>query len=124
MGTLMIRRSPLPPGKNLSRRQLAGLLALLALIGISPWYLGRRQRPPILYGDRLRYLQLLSTAVSSRNASQLSDLARLLKEKLDARELDEREWRHFESIFQFVERGEWERASTACERFAEAQRNR
>jgi hypothetical protein len=124
MGTLMIRRSTLPPGKNFSRRQLAGSLAIASLIGISLWYLRRQQRPPVLPRDRLGYLLLLNTAVSSRNTAQLSGIARQLKEQQAARDLEEHEWQYFERIFQFAESGEWERASQACERLAESQRYR
>jgi hypothetical protein len=94
----------------------AGAIACCAIASI--FYL---QQPPKIPANQLRFLQLLSTAISSENPPQIAKIGDLLKGQHEANELSDLQWREFRKILDRANRGEWEQAMTACERFKAAQ---
>lgn len=94
--------------------------ALLALILVYRWW----HRPPVVEFDNLRYIQLLWTAVSSRNEDWLNGVDSAVQQRRDAGEMSDRELSHFQQIITLARSGDWDAASRQCFAFAEAQQNR
>lgn len=93
-------------------------VALACAAIVSLMYL---QRPPQIPTDQLRYLQLLSTAISSENAQQVARMSDLLKGQHEAKALSDRQWSEYQKILDLANRSEWRKAMEACERFKAAQ---
>jgi hypothetical protein len=93
-------------------------IAIAAILGLI--YL---RQPPKIPASQLRYLQLLSTAISSEDSQQVARIGGLLKGQHEAKELSDRQWSEFQEILDRVNRREWEQAMEACERFKWAQGN-
>lgn len=100
---------------------VGGLIVLLAGgVFVYRWW----QRPPVVQFENLKYIQLLSTAVSSRNEEWLAKVAQAVGERHAAGEMSSSEMASFQRIMDTAAAGEWERADRECFALAEGQLNR
>lgn len=107
-----------------SRRNLvivggAGLL-LFAAVTLVRWW----TRPPAVEFDNLKYIQLLTTAVSARNEDWLAKVTEAVDKRFAEGQMADAEHRHFQRIIDVARAGDWEAADKQCFAFAEAQLSR
>ncbi len=101
--------------------QLAALAGLLGLgVFVYQWW----TRPPAVEFDNLRYIQLLWTAVSSRNEEWLGKVASVVEQRHADGEMSASELAHFQAVITTAESGQWEAAARECYDFAAAQQYR
>ena len=81
-------------------------------------------RPPALEYDNLRYVQLLTTAVSSRNPEWLAGVSTAVEQRHLAGEMSAVELASLREIIGIAEAGEWGRADEECYALAAAQLGR
>lgn len=106
------------------QRYLAGLLISLVVVVIGWQLLRWWTRPTAVEFDNLKYIQLLTTAVSSRNIDMVNKVETAVKQRFDAREMSEKELAHFQKLILMAREGQWEQADRGCFEFAKAQLNR
>ncbi|QDT53286.1 hypothetical protein Pan44_13020 [Caulifigura coniformis] len=96
---------------------LGAALVLWQLIG---WW----TKPPAVEFDNLKYIQLLSTAVSSRKADMVSKVEKAIRQRHSQSQMSDDELAHFEEILATVRAGKWEDADRQTFDFAAAQLSR
>jgi predicted negative regulator of RcsB-dependent stress response len=106
-------------------RRRGGLLVAAGVLAVAVWQSwGWWLRPPAVEFDNLKYIQLLSTAVSARNPEWLEKVRSAVDTRHSAGELSDRELAAFERILATAQAGEWQRAERDCYDFAKAQLSR
>lgn len=106
-------------------RRRGWLLAAACVLAVAVWQAwGWWSRPPAVEFDNLRYIQLLSTAVSARNPEWLEKVGSAVETRHSAGELSDRELAAFERILATARAGEWQRAERDCYELAKAQLSR
>ncbi len=101
--------------------QALGLLAAgLVLWKFAGWW----TQPPAVEFDNLKYIQLLSTAVSSRKPELVDKVEQAIRQRHSGKEMSDGELREFERIIGVARGGDWEAADRAAFAFAEAQLGR
>ena len=81
-------------------------------------------RPPAIEFDNLKYVQLLTTAVSSRSPEWLGKVEQAVQLRHQAGEMSDVELKSLARIIQIAEAGDWATADLECFALAEAQLNR
>lgn len=99
---------------------LVAVLLTLAVVPLVRWWL----RPPVVAQRNLRYLPLLRTAISARNAQWLDGVNRAVDQQHSAGALGDDERRHFEKIIATARDGDWARADRLALGFEAAQSGR
>lgn len=94
--------------------------ALLAVFLVYRWW----HQPPAVEFDNLRYIQLLWTAVSSRNEDWLNGVDKAVQQRRESGEMSDSELSHFQKVIATARSGDWDAAGRQCFAFAEAQQNR
>lgn len=112
-------------GSQISRQHvLTGLLVsmLIAVIGwqLLKWW----TRPAAVEFDNLKYIQLLTTAVSYRSAEMVDKVETAIRQRFDSEQMSEAEFDHFQSLIALAHDEKWELADRECFEFAEAQLSR
>jgi hypothetical protein len=93
--------------------------------GVIVWQaLGWWTKPPAVEFDNLRYIQLLTTAISSRKAEMVDKVASAVQKRHSQGAMSELELAHFEEILSTVRSGNWEQADREAYDFAAAQLSR
>ena len=95
------------------------LLCGVAILAYRWW-----MRPPALEYDNLRYIQLLTTAVSARNPEWLAGVSTAVEQRHSAGEMSIAELESLREIIGIAEAGEWARADEECYALAAAQLSR
>lgn len=114
-----------PDTDEMSWRERIWLIPMAIILGGVAFYAyWWWMRPPVVEHDNLKYIQLLWTAVSSRNEEWLKGVERAVLERHDAGKMSDSELRHFESIIEAAQNGDWESANRESFAFAEAQLGR
>jgi hypothetical protein len=111
-------------GDARERRMAAIFIAAVVLIGGGVWLVRWWTQPPAIEFDNLRYIQLLTTAVSSRNEEQVSKVSHAVEERHRAGRMSATELGHFQRIIGLADGGDWSTADRECFTFAEAQLSR
>lgn len=111
-------------GDARERRMAAIFIAAIVLLGGGVWVFRWWARPPAIEFDNLKYIQLLTTAVSSRNEDQVSKVSFAVEERHRAGKMSETELGHFRRIIGLADSGDWTTADRECFTFAEAQLHR
>lgn len=106
----------------MTRNNLWAAVAVLLIVGL--WFYSRWGRPPAVEFDNLRYVQLLRTAVSARNADWLAKVDSAVDQRLASGDMSSTEHAHFRSLIAMAREGAWKEADIACFRFEEAQLGR
>jgi hypothetical protein len=102
-----------------------GILVAAVVAGVAIWFAARWwSRPPVVEFDNLRYVQLLSTALSARNPAWLEKVDLAVTQRHAAGEMSDAERNHFASLIREARTGAWESADRRCFEFAEAQLSR
>lgn len=96
----------------------------MALGGIGWLVLNCWTRPPAVEFQNLKYIQLLTTAISSRRIDMVDKVETAVQQRFDAGEMSEQELNHFQNLFGLARDGQWENADRRCFEFAEAQLSR
>jgi hypothetical protein len=106
--------------------QKSHAILLSTLAGIAAIWLFNRwwSRPPAVEFDNLKYIQLLSTAISSRNSEWVEKVELAVDERRSAQQMSDAEHAHFEGLIAHARGGNWELADRECFAFAEAQLSR
>lgn len=99
---------------------LAGLLAVAAVWQAWVWWM----RPAAVEFDNLKYIQLLTTAVSSRDSGMVDRVELAILDRRQQGNISDREIAEFNAIIELARGEEWETADRACYALAEAQLNR
>ncbi|WP_437194105.1 hypothetical protein [Planctomicrobium sp. SH527] len=81
-------------------------------------------RPIAVEFDNLKYIQLLTTAVSNRSPEMIEKVNLAIDERSKEGKMSQPERQHFQNIIQQARNDEWEAAHRASFAFAEAQLNR
>jgi hypothetical protein len=114
-----------PQQSDSAKRWLYGLiLSASCLYFVAPTLLRWWTLPPAVQLQNLDCIQLLRTAVSSKNSKQLDGVKKLLAQRSDEKKLSEQEHSYFSRIVRFADKNDWAAAEDACMRFEEAQLNR
>jgi hypothetical protein len=98
----------------------AAVVVIGTMVGLFRWW----TYPPAVEFDNLKYIQLLSTAVSARNAEWVEKVAMAVEQRHADGQMSAGELQHFQTLIDQARRGEWEAADRACFKFAEAQLSR
>jgi hypothetical protein len=80
--------------------------------------------PPAVEFDNLRYIQLLSTAVSSRKLDLVDKVAAAIADRHSDGQMSASERGHFDRLIELARTEQWDAADRACFAFAEAQLSR
>lgn len=118
----MAHRSKSKTANNvLSRRKIqwgvgAALLLVVTMFGSWWWF-----RPPAIGYANLKYVQLLHTAVSSRNPEWVSGVRRALEHRKSHGEISEAEFQALSGIVAVAEAQRWDEAEAECIRLEKAQ---
>lgn len=106
-------------------RQRGWTIVASAAAAVGLWYASQWwHRPPAVEYDNLKYIQLLTTAVSARNADWLAKVEEAVEQRHESGEMSERELQAFQKIFSTVAVKEWKQAEVECYRLAQAQLSR
>ncbi|WP_437201005.1 hypothetical protein [Planctomicrobium sp. SH664] len=105
-------------------RFLAGFLVLFMMAGAGWQLMKWWNRPTAVEFDNLKYIQLLTTALSSRSEKMVTQVEGAVKKRFDGHEMSEEEYAHFQKLIQMARDGQWKEADQQCFGFAEAQLNR
>ena len=98
-----------------------GLLAAGFIVWqLAAWW----TRPPAVEYDNLKYIQLLSTAVSSRKMEMVEKVAGAVRHRHASSQMSDQELAHFEEILTTARAGQWEEADHQAYDFAAAQLSR
>lgn len=121
----MAQKTMEPRTDEMSWRRRMWLIPTAIILGVVAFYAyWWWMRPPVVEHDNLKYIQLLWTAVSSRNEEWLKGVERAVLQRHHAGEMSDSELRHFESIIETAQTGDWESANRESFAFAEAQLGR
>ncbi|HWL09653.1 MAG TPA: hypothetical protein VNQ76_14680 [Planctomicrobium sp.] len=112
--------SIIPGGSNGKLTVAIVLFAILAGGPLVRWW----TRPPVVESGNLKHLQVLMTAVSSRNQEQLERIEGKISGQLEAGEMSMKEHQAFQKIITQAKSGEWEQAYQESFRLAEGQLSR
>lgn len=109
----------------MSDRQRTVLLAALPAVIVCAcvayrWW----SRPPAIEFDNLRYVQLLTTAVSARSPDWLGKVEQAVQSRHRDGAMSERELESLSRIIAMADAGDWSTADRECFALAEAQLNR
>jgi hypothetical protein len=99
---------------------LATLVAVALIWQLIGWW----NRAPAVEYDNLKYIQLLSTAVSSRKIEMVGKVEIAIRHRHAESEMSDKELAHFEQILKTVRAGQWEEADRMTYDFAAAQLSR
>ncbi|WP_437187096.1 hypothetical protein SH668x_000477 [Planctomicrobium sp. SH668] len=106
------------------QRFLAIFLGIIVIVvsanQFSKWWF----RPTAVEFDNLKYIQLLSTAISSRNPEMVSKVELAIKQRVESKQMSEKEFQHFEMLIGLTRQEKWDEAVKKCYEFAEAQLSR
>lgn len=80
--------------------------------------------PPAVQIENLDCIQLMRTAVSSKNAQQVDGVKKLLDKRVTDEKMSTQERVYFDLILRLAQSNRWEEADEACIRFEKAQLNR
>ncbi len=111
-------------GDARERRMAAMLIALVVLLGGGVWLVRWWARPPAVEFDNLKYIQLLTTAVSSRSEDMVAKVSHAVEERHREGKMSETELAHFRRIIALADGGDWPTADRESFAFAEAQLHR
>jgi hypothetical protein len=100
-----------------------GLVTAAVVGAIGLWWL-RFNRAPTVQFDNLRYIQQLTSAVSSRDEDWLNKVEVAIGQRRASSQMSDAEFGHFQEIITIARSGSWEEADKECFQFAEAQLNR
>lgn len=96
-----------------------------AILAAGLWYAVQWwNRPPAVEFDNLKYIQLLTTAVSSRNADWLTKVEQAVEQRHVSGEMSDQELRAFQKVLSTAAAEEWKQAEVECDRLARAQLSR
>ena len=98
---------------------IGAVLLLIAFLLVSWW-----RTPPMVEYDNLRYVQLLRTAVSSRNADYVQKVEQAVDQQVEAGQMTIAERQHFGKIIKIAEAGDWDQADRMSFEFEAAQLGR
>ncbi len=98
---------------------LVAVMLLIAFLVLQWW-----RTPPMVDYDNLRFLQLLRTAVSSRNADYVQKVEQAVDQQVKAGQMTSAEREHFGKIIKIAEGGDWEQADRMSFDFEAAQLGR
>lgn len=107
----------------MNRNAIAAVSGVILLV-TGYWLYGLWSRPPVVEHDNLRYIQLLRTAVSSKNPTWLAGVEKAINLRREENSLSPSEERHFRRILDQAKSGDWSNADKACFEFEQAQLNR
>jgi hypothetical protein len=107
-----------------SRRKLLLVCGLALAAAGGAWAYWWWRRPPAVEYDNLKYIQLLSTALSARNAEWLEKVEQAIEQRFSGGELSAAERQALQQIIHRARSGEWSQAERECYRLAEAQLSR
>lgn len=106
------------------QRVLAGLLVVF-VVGVGGWQLLKWwNRPTAVEFDNLKYVQLLTTAVSSRSPEMVAKVDVEITKRFDHGKMSQAEYQHFQKLVALGRAEKWEEAIRGCFEFAEAQLGR
>lgn len=80
--------------------------------------------PPAVQIENLDCIQLLRTAVSSKNPQHVAGVKRLIDKRVADGAMPNQEQKHFDVILRLAQSNQWEEADAACMRFETAQLHR
>jgi hypothetical protein len=80
--------------------------------------------PPAVQIANLDCIQLLRTAISSKNTQHVEGVKKLLDKRVADEKMSTQERDHFDSILKLAQSNRWEEADSECIRFEQAQLNR
>lgn len=98
------------------------LVAVTLLIAFVVWQWW--PTPPMVDYDNLRYVQLLRTAISSRNAEYVQKVEQAVDQQVKAGQMTSVERQHFGKIIKIAGDGDWEQADRMSFDFEAAQLGR
>lgn len=98
----------------------AAVPLLLAVVWLVQWW----RTPPAVHYENLKYIQLLRTAVSSRNADHVARVEQAVRQLTAAGDMSAAELAHFSSIISLSRDGAWEQADRRAFDFELAQLQR
>jgi hypothetical protein len=102
-----------------------GIIVAAAVVAAGAWQLHHWwNRPPAVEFDNLKYIQLLTTAVSARNTDWIEKVERAVEDRHSRGEMSDRELQAFRRILAMAAAHEWKRAEVDCYRLAQAQLSR
>lgn len=111
-------------GSDARQRYLGGLL-IVVVVGFVSWQFWKWWTlPPAVEFDNLKYIQLLTTAVSSRSPAMVDKVESAVQQSATSGKMSEQEQRHFQDLIDLARAGKWEEADRRCFAFAEAQLSR
>lgn len=106
-------------------RRRGGMIVAAAALVVGLWSAASWwNRPPAVEFDNLKYIQLLTTAVSAQNAEWLAKVDQAVKQRHESGEMSDRELEAFRRIFSAATAENWKEAELACDRLARAQLSR
>lgn len=106
--------------KRFSLAAVALVVAVLTVWQCYAWW----TYPPAVEFHNLDCVQLLGTAISSRNPEWIDRVEQAIDQRHSTGEMSDAERQHFQQLVDLTRSGEWERAERECFAFAEAQLNR
>ena len=110
--------------QHIDRRTKIGATGILLTLVVLGWLLHWWRTPPVVQYDNLKYIQLLRTAVSSRNREHVRRVEQAVDRQLVDGHLSEAERRHFARIITMTRDGQWDQADRLSFDFEAAQLNR
>jgi hypothetical protein len=108
---------------NVQRYWWAGGTALLVIV-LAVWAIRWWGTPPAVEYDNLKYIQLLWTAVSSRNTEWVAKVETAVEQRHAAGEMSPSALREFQRIISLTKAGDWDLASRESYEFAQGQLSR
>jgi len=103
------------------RQKLIVAAVLILTAGVGWWWWSR---PPAVEFDNLRYIQLLTTAISSRNPELVAKVELAIHDRHRDGKMSDSELGHFDKLITLARDDQWEAADRACFAFAESQLSR
>ncbi len=100
------------------------LAVLMVIAGFAWWIYSWYTRPPVIETANLKYIQLLMTAVSSKQPESVARVGQSIQQRFDSGEMSLSEKQSLERIIAMTTAGKWNEAYQACFRLAEGQLNR
>lgn len=106
------------------QRNLAGFLILVVAVLMGWQFWKWWTLPPAVEFDNLKYIQLLTTAVSSRSTLMVDRVESAVQQRVTSGKMSEQERTHFQELIALARAGKWELADRRCFEFADAQLSR
>lgn len=108
-----------------TQRQHLLIIGVTLLVGVGGWMAYRTwTRPAAVEFDNLKYVQMLTTAVSNRNAEWVTKVEAAVQRRFEEKQMSARERAEFQKIIDLTRATQWDQADRACFRLAEAQLGR